>query len=61
MDDSGDPDFNETSAQLNEGLQSCRAILSSYRVLLSGQNPPANDDDLVPEEPDGSGESTAEG
>lgn len=37
MSEPGNPqsvDFEETSSRLGEGLRSCRAVLSGYRVLL---------------------------
>jgi hypothetical protein len=34
--DSNHQSFDEVSWQLNEGLRSCRAVVSGYRVLLSG-------------------------
>jgi hypothetical protein len=34
--DPNDQSFDAASWQLNEGLRSCRAVVSGYRVLLSG-------------------------
>jgi hypothetical protein len=31
-----DEDFNAASSRLNDGLRSCRAVLSNYRSLLAG-------------------------
>jgi hypothetical protein len=35
--DSNDQTFQDASSQLNEGLRSCRAVVSGYRTLLSGE------------------------
>ena len=34
--DPGDEDFSAASSRLNDGLRSCRAVLSTYRSLLGG-------------------------
>jgi hypothetical protein len=44
-DDPVEPEFNDASLRLNEGLRSCRAVLSSYRVLLTEHRQGANDDE----------------
>jgi len=36
--DSNDQNFEDASSQLNEGLRSCRAVISGYRTLLSGED-----------------------
>ena len=36
------PDFDEANSKLNEGLRSCRTLISSYRALLSRE---ADNDD----------------
>jgi len=33
-----DQNFEDASSQLNEGLRTCRAVLSGYRALLSGED-----------------------
>ena len=33
-----DQHFEDASSQLNDGLKSCRAVISGYRTLLSGQD-----------------------
>jgi len=33
-----DQNFEDASSQLNEGLRSCRAVISGYRALLSGED-----------------------
>jgi hypothetical protein len=45
MDGPVEPEFSDASLRLNEGLRICRAVLSNYRVLLSGHRVGANDDD----------------
>ena len=32
----GDENFDTANARLNDGLKSCRAVLSNYRALLVG-------------------------
>lgn len=39
-----DADFEQASSQLNQGLRTCRAVVESYRAILTGEQP-ANDDD----------------
>ena len=34
--DSHDSNFDIASAQLNDGLRSCRSVVSNYRSLLAG-------------------------
>jgi hypothetical protein len=34
--DSGEERFDAASSRLNDGLRSCRAVLSNYRALLAG-------------------------
>ena len=34
--DPKDENFEDASLRLNEGLRSCRAVVSSYRALLAG-------------------------
>jgi hypothetical protein len=34
--DPNDQNFDDASWQLSEGLRSCRAVVSGYRALLSG-------------------------
>ena len=31
-------DFDEASAQLSEGLKSCRSVVQNYRMMLNGEN-----------------------
>jgi hypothetical protein len=31
-------DLREERSKLSEGLQNCRSVLESYRVMLAGQN-----------------------
>lgn len=50
-----EPEFHEASLKLDQGLRSCRAVLSSYRLLLTEHRTIANDDD----EADGSVADTA--
>lgn len=45
--DPEDPDFDEASSKLDEGLRSCRAVLSGYRALLSQD---ADNDDGIEED-----------
>ena len=33
-----DQHFEDVSSQLNDGLKSCRAVISGYRTLLSGED-----------------------
>ena len=37
-EDPEEQNFEDESARLDEGLKSCRAVLSGYRALLSGDN-----------------------
>ena len=30
-------EFEEASSRLNQGLKSCRTVIESYRVMLTGQ------------------------
>ena len=34
----GDENFVAANSQLNDGLKSCRAVLSNYRSLLAGES-----------------------
>ena len=34
----GDENFVAASSQLNDGLKSCRAVVSNYRSLLAGES-----------------------
>lgn len=34
--DPTEDNFDEANAQLNDGLKSCRAVVSNYRALLAG-------------------------
>ena len=36
-DNPNEQNFEEASAQLDEGLRSCRAVISGYRALLSDE------------------------
>ena len=36
-------DFERESSRLNDGLKSCRAMVDTYRAMISGENEPAND------------------
>lgn len=47
VNDRADPDFDEASSSLNEGLRSCRAVISGYRALLAREAD--NDDDGLDE------------
>lgn len=31
-------EFEQASSELNQGLKTCRTMLESYRVMLTGQN-----------------------
>jgi hypothetical protein len=51
MDESRDGEAEEANDKLNEGLKSCRAVVSNYRALLDQkanssplQNDPTSDD-----------------
>ena len=47
--DPGEEPFDAASSQLNEGLRSCRSVLSNYRSLIAGEgeahNPQAGSGD----------------
>lgn len=43
-------DVNEVNSQLDEGLESCRSVVSNYRALLSGIDARASSNDNEPEE-----------
>lgn len=45
IDDSRDSEAEEANNKLNEGLKTCRAVVSSYRALLDKKRakPAAND------------------
>ena len=47
VSDPEEPDFDAASLTLNEGLRSCRAVITGYRSLLS---PEADNDDDGPHE-----------
>jgi hypothetical protein len=34
--DPREPDFEQANSQLNEGLESCRAVVKNYRAMLAG-------------------------
>jgi len=36
-------EFEEASSRLNQGLKSCRTVLESYRIALTGQTDGAPD------------------
>ena len=36
--DHGDETLEAANASLNDGLKSCRAVLSNYRTLLAGES-----------------------
>ena len=42
-DEPQDADFEQASSQLNQGLKTCRAVVDSYRAILTGELA-ANDD-----------------
>lgn len=42
-----EPKFEEASAQLDEGLKSCRTVVRNYRAMLGAQ--PEADDSVPPE------------
>jgi len=42
MDEPGDRDFRQASSKLDEGLRSCRAVLSGYRALFASEQRPAD-------------------
>lgn len=48
--DPGEESFDAASSQLNEGLRTCRSVLSNYRSLIAGegevQDPQADFGDL---------------
>ena len=45
IDDSRDSEAEEANNKLNEGLKSCRAVVSSYRALLDQERAkPATDE-----------------
>ena len=51
-DDVREPDFEEASTRLNEGLKTCRAVIDNYRAMIIGEHgsrAAANDDDPVSE------------
>ena len=35
--DRGEESFDAASSQLNEGLRTCRSVLSNYRSLIAGE------------------------
>jgi hypothetical protein len=51
-------EFEEQASKLNQGLKSCRALVSSYRTLLSSDA--ANDDPLGDERHDLDGPAVTE-
>jgi hypothetical protein len=51
-----DNDFEEASCQLDEGLKSCRAVVSGYRALLTPEEE-AVEKDAESAKPDGADES----
>ena len=53
MDESRDGEAEEANDKLNEGLKSCRAVVSNYRALLDEKRAQAATDEAGPE-PDGS-------
>jgi hypothetical protein len=40
-DHARETNFEEASSRLNEGLESCRALVETYRELLTGDHPAA--------------------
>ena len=42
--DPNDEKFEDATSQLNEGLKSCRAVVSGYRALLVGDASNETDD-----------------
>ena len=45
MDGSSEAKFNEASAQLSEGLKTCRTVVDDYRGLLRAVATDLNEDD----------------
>jgi len=43
-------DVEEVNSQLNQGLQTCRSVLTNYRTLLSGVDARVSSNDNDPEE-----------
>ena len=44
-DNARETDFEQASSQLNEGLKSCRAMVDTYRAMLTGeQNDSSNEE-----------------
>ena len=37
LPDAGEANVEAASSQLNDGLKSCRAVVSNYRALLAGK------------------------
>ena len=40
-----DSDFDEASAQLHEGLKTCRTVVRNYRLMLGGEQLGQTDQD----------------
>lgn len=48
MDDPQDGEAEEANTKLNEGLETCRAVVSNYRALLSKKRAKAAANDEQP-------------
>ena len=43
-------DVNEVNSQLNDGLRTCRSVVSNYRTLLAGIDTRPSSNDNAPDE-----------
>ena len=52
-DQAAETNFEEASSRLNEGLESCRVLVETYRELLAGEHPTAANEDRAAANDDG--------
>ena len=47
---SDEADVSEVNSQLNDGIRTCRSVVSNYRMLLAGADARSSSNDNIPDE-----------